>query len=75
MSGFFWFVSMLLAVFIGVSFTLRIAEHYLTQSNNVGDSTGKFSDFSSGFEVVGQASPPDRNKTKEEERIEKVLQK
>lgn len=45
--------TVVLAVLIGIGAALRITEHYLTKSNNVGDYIGNFSDFSSEFENVG----------------------
>ena len=52
----YWIITVVLAVLIGVGIALRITEHYLTKSNNVGDNTGKFYDFSREFEHIGGLS-------------------
>ncbi|MBP5463008.1 MAG: hypothetical protein J6Y20_12935 [Lachnospiraceae bacterium] len=52
----YWIITVVLAVLIGIVASLRITEHYLTKSNNVGDYVGKFYDFSREFEVVGGVS-------------------
>lgn len=72
----YWIISFVLAVLIGLGAALRITEHYLTKSNNVGDYTGQFSDFCRQFEVVGsQFQLSNRKKTPEIQRIENTLQK
>ena len=73
MSETYWIISAVLAVLIGIGFAIRITEHFLTESNNVGDYAGKFSDFSKGFTVVGRSSLPNPKVTPEVRRIESVL--
>ena len=54
MSDTYWIISAVIAVLFGISFALRVMERFLTQSNNVGDYVGKFSDFCRKFVVVGE---------------------
>lgn len=73
MSETYWIICAVLAVLIGIGFAIRITEHFLTESNNVGDYAGKFSDFSEGFTVVGRCSMPNSKVTPEVGGIERVL--
>ena len=74
MSDTYWIISAVIAVLFGISFALRVMERFLTQSNNVGDYVGKFSDFCRKFVVVGEVwHLPNRKKTMEIERIDNTL--
>jgi|GEM_PF-3000307 hypothetical protein len=70
----YWVVTVVLAVLIGIGIALRITEHCITKSNNVGDYTGKFYDYCREFEVVGESSyEKNKKETPKVQRIKSVM--